>query len=126
RTEYSMISILTPDLVVLAYRHGYFPMADEETGAAYWHSPDPRAVIPLDLVQVSHSLRQTIRKKVYEIRVNTACREVIAMCADRRETWISDDIIAVYGHLHDLGYVHSVEAWQDGELVGGLYGVAIG
>ncbi len=121
-----MTSILTPELVVLAYRHGYFPMADEEAGEVYWHSPDPRAIIPLDRVNVSRSLRQTIRKGVYEIRMNTACEEVIHLCAHREETWISSDILAAYTHMHTLGYVHSVEAWYNGELAGGLYGVAIG
>lgn len=121
-----MINLLTPDLVVLAYKHGYFPMADEETGDIYWHSPDPRAIIPIDRVTISRSLRQTIRKGIYDIRINTACEEVIALCADRSETWISDEIIAVYTHLHELGYVHSVETWCGDKLVGGLYGIALG
>lgn len=121
-----MIEILTPDLVLLAYRHGFFPMADEAGGDVYWHSPDPRAVIPLDGVVVSRSLRQTIRKGIYTIRMDTACEQVISACASRSETWISEEIIDVYVALHRLGYVHSVEAWHDSTLAGGLYGVAIG
>jgi leucyl/phenylalanyl-tRNA--protein transferase len=122
-----MADILTPELILLAYGHGYFPMAhEEEDGEIYWHSPDPRTIIPLDGVIVSRSLRQTIRKGTYTIRFNTACEQVIRNCADRRETWISEEIIEVYTALHDLGYVHSVEAWYEDTLAGGLYGVAIG
>lgn len=121
-----MTDILTPELILLAYGHGYFPMAHEEDGDIYWHSPDPRAIIPLDGVIVSRSLRQTIRKGLYTIRCNTACEQVIRNCANRHETWISEEIIEVYTALHQLGYVHSVEAWYKDTLAGGLYGVAIG
>ena len=121
-----MTDILTPDLILLAYGHGYFPMADEEDGDIYWHSPDPRAIIPLDGVLISRSLRQTIRKGVYTIRFNTAFEQVIRLCTNRRETWISEEIIDVYTALHQLGHVHSVEAWHNDTLAGGLYGVAIG
>lgn len=119
------MEIITPELVLYAYRHGYFPMAEED-GSVYWHCPDPRAIIPLDAVKVSHSLKKIIAKNVFDLRVNTAFESVIRACSERDETWISEDIIAVYTQLHRMGYAHSVEAWLDGKLVGGLYGIAIG
>jgi len=77
-------------------------------------------------MKVSRSLRQTLRKNLYEVRFNTAFVDVITGCADREETWISPEIIRVYTELHQMGYVHSVESWHQGKLVGGLYGVVIG
>lgn len=121
-----MPDILTPDIVLLAYQHGYFPMADEEDGTIYWHSPDPRAIVPLKTVKVSRSLRQIIKKQIFDIRIDTACARVIEACAKRSETWISEEIIHAYTALHHFGHVHSVESWHNGELVGGLYGVRIG
>lgn len=94
-------------------------------GSIQWFSPDPRAIIPLEGLNVSRSLRQACRK--YEVRVNTAFGEVIRGCADRPEgTWISEEIVIAYTRLHRLGLAHSVESWRAGELAGGLYGVAIG
>ncbi len=117
---------LTPELLLQAYRAGVFPMA-EENGEIYWYSPDPRCIFEFDRFRVSRSLRQIVRRKTFEPRVNTAFDEVIRTCAERAEgTWISDEIIAVYTELHRRGYAHSVESWQDQRLVGGLYGVAIG
>jgi leucyl/phenylalanyl-tRNA---protein transferase len=102
---------LTPDLVLTAYQQGYFPMAEPD-GEMYWHCPDPRAVIPLTgNVRVSRSLRRTIAKGIYTIRFNTDFDGVIRGCAERSETWISDEIIEVYSALHELGFAHSVEAW---------------
>ncbi len=120
-----IMTILTPELLIMAYQQGYFPMAEPD-GEMYWHSPDPRAIIPLDRVRVSRSLRKTIAKKIYETRINTAFQEVIYHCSVREETWISDEIIDAYTHLHELGFAHSVEAWYEDELVGGLYGIALG
>jgi leucyl/phenylalanyl-tRNA--protein transferase len=119
------MDILTPDLVLYAYRNGYFPMAEED-GEIYWHCPDPRAVIPLDSVRISHSLAKIIAKNIFEVRINTAFDHVIRGCSERRETWISDTIIETYTTLHTMGYAHSVETWYEGELVGGLYGVTLG
>jgi leucyl/phenylalanyl-tRNA--protein transferase len=116
----------TPELVLHAYRMGVFPMADLD-GEIYWYSPDPRCVFDLDRFRVSRSLRQVIRRGMFEVRVNTAFDEVIRACAGRAEgTWISDELIAVYSELHRRGHVHSVESWQGDRLAGGLYGVAIG
>jgi len=116
-------------MLLSAYCQGVFPMAHED-GRIYWYDPDPRAIIPLDRFHVSRSLERTIRQHSFEIRLNTAFMAVIKACAapaqGREETWINDDIIQAYTRLHRLGFAHSVEAWQGSELVGGLYGVAIG
>jgi leucyl/phenylalanyl-tRNA--protein transferase len=120
---------LTPQMLLSAYCQGVFPMAHED-GRIYWYDPDPRAIIPLDRFHVSRSLERTIRQHPFEIRLNTAFTAVIKACAapalGREETWINDDIVQAYTRLHRLGFAHSVEAWQANELVGGLYGVAIG
>ena len=98
-------------------------MDDGEVG---WFSPDPRAIIPLDGFHVPHGLRRTLRKQLFEIRINTAFEQVIRACAERDETWISDEILESFVNLHRAGHAHSVEAWQGSVLAGGLYGVAIG
>src|SRR5690606_23365927 len=105
-----------------------FPMpvraADREVLA--WWSPDPRAVLPLDGLKVSRSLRRSIDR--YEVRFDTAFAAVVEACADpdRPGSWITPEVAAAYVRLHELGWAHSVETWRDGRLVGGLYGVAIG
>lgn len=101
-------------------------MAESGTGRIAWHRPDPRAIIPMDHVHVSRSLRQAIQRKTFRITFNTAFETVIARCSVRDESWISEEIIEAYTGLHDMGYAHSVEAWQGSTLVGGLYGVHIG
>jgi leucyl/phenylalanyl-tRNA---protein transferase len=119
---------LQPGTVLAAYRRGMFPMPLGAHGPIGWWSPDPRAVIPLDGLRVARSLRRNLRR--YEVRVDTAFADVIDACADpgRPHGWISPEIHGAYRTLHDLGWAHSVEAWScdDGELVGGLYGLAIG
>jgi leucyl/phenylalanyl-tRNA--protein transferase len=119
---------LEPGTVLAAYRRGMFPMPLGAHGPIGWWSPDPRAVIPLDGLRVSRSLRRNLRR--YEVRVDTAFADVIDACADpvRPHGWISPEVRRAYRTLHDLGWAHSVEAWScdDGELVGGLYGLAIG
>lgn len=122
-------NLLTPQTLLSAYCQGVFPMAHED-GRIYWYDPDPRAIIPLDRFHVSRSLRRTIQQQTFEIRIDGAFTAVMQACAapgsGREETWISEEIIQAYTRLHKLGFAHSVEAWQDGKLVGGLYGVAIG
>ncbi len=122
-------SFLSPQTLLSAYCQGVFPMAHED-GRIYWYDPDPRAIIPLDHFHLSRSLRRTIRQQIFDVRIDSAFTAVMAACAapapGREETWINDDILEAYTRLHQLGFAHSVEAWQDDELVGGLYGVAIG
>lgn len=118
---------LAPGTLLAAYRQGLFPMGVDARGAPVgWWSPELRGVLPLDGLRVSRSLRQSLPK--FEIRVDTAFADVVAGCADpaRSGGWIDRDIADAYRALHRLGWAHSVEAWSDGELAGGLYGVAIG
>jgi leucyl/phenylalanyl-tRNA--protein transferase len=118
--------VISAELLLHAYRNGVFPMGLDD-GEIGWFSPDPRAVIPIDeRFHVPHGLQRTLKKQLFEIRVNTAFEEVMRACATRAETWIDDTIIASYVNLHRRGAAHSVEAWQEGKLAGGLYGVAIG
>lgn len=118
-------SILMPDVLLVGYRNGFFPMAEERSGRIVWHRPDPRAIIPLDDVHISRSLLKTLRKRTFRITVDTAFRDVIAQCADREQSWISPEIIQAYCDLHESGHAHSVESWIGDELVGGLYGVSL-
>jgi leucyl/phenylalanyl-tRNA--protein transferase len=101
-------------------------MADAKDGEIKWYAPDPRAIIPLEAFMISRSLQQTLRKHLFELRLNTAFEAVIRHCATREETWISETIVQSYLLLHTLGYAHSVETWRSGELAGGLYGVSLG
>jgi leucyl/phenylalanyl-tRNA--protein transferase len=116
---------LDSDFIIAAYRNGYFPMADSRTGVISWYSPDPRAIIPLGAFRISRSLRRLVKKRVFEIKVDTAFQRVIRGCARREDTWISEELISSYIMLHEKGHAHSVESWRGGELVGGLYGLAI-
>jgi leucyl/phenylalanyl-tRNA--protein transferase len=120
---------LAPSTLVDAYRSGIFPMPVDAAGEPVlaWWSPDPRAVLPLDGLIVSRSLRRSCHR--YDVRIDRAFEEVVAACADptRHGRWITEDVAAAYVELHRLGWAHSVETWTpDGELVGGLYGVHIG
>jgi leucyl/phenylalanyl-tRNA--protein transferase len=118
---------LEPGTLLAAYRTGLFPMRLGAAGPIGWWSPDPRGVIPLDGLHVSRSLRRSIKR--FEVRVDTAFEGVMRGCADRRRPggWIDDSFVAAYARLHGLGWAHSVEAWSaDGQLAGGVYGVAIG
>lgn len=110
----------------MAYRQGYFPMSEERDGPIYWHKPANRAIIPLPGRKPPRSLRQSIKKYDYTFKIDSEFRNVITLCADREETWISEDIIETYCKLNEMGYAHSVETWIGDELVGGLYGLAIG
>ncbi|MFC7495697.1 MULTISPECIES: leucyl/phenylalanyl-tRNA--protein transferase [unclassified Nocardioides] len=118
---------LEPGTLLAAYRRGLFPMPSGTRGdPMYWFSPVRRGVLPLDELVVSRSLRRSCRD--FEIRVDSAFPAVVDACADpgRPQGWIDGDIRAAYVRLHELGWAHSVEAWRDGRLAGGLYGVAIG
>ncbi|WP_208028362.1 leucyl/phenylalanyl-tRNA--protein transferase [Rhabdothermincola sediminis] len=117
---------LEPGTLLAAYRAGIFPMPIGRGPRIAWWSPDPRGILPLDSLRVSRSLRASLRR--FEIRIDTAFAEVIEACAspEREGGWITPDIIRAYTRLHRLGWAHSVEAWADGTLAGGLYGVSIG
>ena len=110
----------------MAYGHGYFPMADAKSGEICWYSPDPRGIFDLEHFKTHRSLRLTIQKNVFEISINQQFEEVIRSCAQREETWISEDIVQTYVQLHRKGYAHSVESWRNDTLAGGLYGIAVG
>ena len=117
--------LLDPIIVVHAYAQGIFPMADKR-GKIQWYAPDPRAILEYHNFHISHSLRATIRKRLYEIRMDTAFEQVMRYCAFREETWINEEFIKTYTDLHQKGLGHSVEAWQNDQLMGGLYGIALG
>ena len=120
------LDIIDPELLLNAYRCGIFPMAESREGEIHWYEPEVRAVFPLEGLKISRSLRQTIRKRIFEHRLNTSFETVIRRCAEREETWISEAIIKSYCELHRRGYAYSVESWHGGEIAGGLYGVALG
>jgi leucyl/phenylalanyl-tRNA--protein transferase len=117
---------IEPDFLLMAYASGYFPMAESANGEIGWYSPDPRAIIDLGAFHVSRSLRLTLKKEPFEILLNRDLEAVMRQCAQRNETWISEEIIKSYLRLRELGFAHSVECWKGKELVGGLYGVALG
>jgi len=116
---------IEPDFLLKAYQLGVFPMA-MAGGEIAWFSPDPRGIMPLDAFHIPHGLKRAMKKNPFEVRVNGAFREVMKGCADRESTWIDEAIMDSYERLHREGYAHSVETWKDGQLVGGLYGVAMG
>lgn len=121
---------LSADFLLSAYRRGWFPMADPATRRIAWFSPDPRSIIPLDGLHVSRTLAREVRRARFEIRVDSAFREVVRACAEPRadddQSWIDDRFVTAYTALHRAGHAHSVEAWLEGRLVGGLYGVRLG
>ena len=120
-----MSVIIPPEILVKAYTKGLFPMCHED-GELYWYDPDPRAVFPLDTLAPDRRTARIIRSGRFTITRDSAFAEVIAACAEREDTWIDERIKASYVALHLAGHAHSVEAWQDQELVGGIYGVALG
>ena len=125
------MTTITPKILLQAYTIGIFPMAEAaEDNALYWVEPDERGIIPLRGLRISQSLRKQVRKQSFEIRIDSAFSEVIEACAaktkNRKSTWINGRICKLYTQLHKMGHCHSVECWQDGKLVGGLYGVRIG
>lgn len=116
---------LSPELIEAVYREGIFPMGEPD-GTIVWYAPDPRAILPLDRVHVSQRLKRVYRKGVFEIRINFDFPSVIRACAARKETWLNEAMIRAYIALHQQGKAHSVEAYREGKLAGGLYGVALG
>lgn len=120
---------LSPARILDAYAHGIFPWFSEGDPILWW-SPDPRMVLFPEELRVSRSLRKALERGVYETRFDTSFRRVMEECAQPRDgqggTWIVPEMIAAYTALHELGHAHSVESWRDGQLVGGLYGMALG
>lgn len=124
-------SRLTPQLLLQAYSIGYFPMSEDRYAReVFWVRPDMRGVLPIRGLHVPRSLKKRVRQAPFEVRADTAFTAVMEGCAapqtDRWQTWINAQILEAYAELHEMGFAHSVEAWLDGELVGGLYGVSIG
>ncbi len=121
-----MENVATIPLAILveAYREGRFPMCHED-GDLYWHDPDPRAVFPLEAIGPNARLQRALRKSDFTLSIDRDFKAVIRACADRDETWIDERIIASYITLHQAGFAHSVEVTAHGELVGGIYGVAL-
>jgi leucyl/phenylalanyl-tRNA--protein transferase len=122
---------VTPEQLLRAYQAGVFPMAERrDDPSLFWVSPEMRGILPLDAFHLPRRLARTIRSDRFSIRVDTAFTEVMRACAapadDRKESWINDEILSLYTSLYAMGHAHSVECWQDGVLVGGLYGVSIG
>lgn len=120
---------LSPSRLLNAYSQGIFPWYSPGEPILWW-SPDPRCVLFPEKLKISRSLKRTLKKDPFDIRFNTAFADVMRACAEPRPgqdgTWISDDMLNAYIKMHELGYAHSVECWQDGKLVGGLYGMLIG
>lgn len=121
---------LSAERLLLAYHSGIFPWYNDDEPPLWW-CPDPRLVLFPNELRVSKSMKQVIRRGEFEFRINTAFTDVIALCADTPRpgqdgTWITTEVEDAYIHMHQLGYAHSAEAWQDGQLVGGLYGIWLG
>lgn len=122
---------ITPDILLHAYASGVFPMAEDRTDAGlFWLDPDERGILPLDQFHIPRTLIRTLRRHPFTVTVDDGFHTVINHCAapsrGRETTWISERIESLYLDLHRRGYAHSVECWQDGQIVGGLYGVALG
>ncbi len=121
------MEIIPPEDLLYGYSHGFFPMADSRHGSGFaWYTAKMRGVIPLDEFHVSKNIHRLIRQNKYQVTIDAAFRDVILACAERESTWISDLIIDSYIYLHRLRFAHSVEVWENDELVGGLYGVSLG
>ena len=118
------MKIIPPEILMEAYAQGIFPMADK--GEILWFSPEKRGLIPLDdRFHIPHGLKRALKRKPFEVKWDTAFRDVMLACADREETWIDDVILESYCLLHQAGVAHSIECWDDDGLQGGLYGVEL-
>ncbi len=122
---------ITPQVLLKAYACGIFPMAESaDDPGMFWVEPELRGILPLDEFHIPRSLKKTLRKGIFEIRIDTAFLQVVDACAEanetRAQTWINQRIKVLYNELHGMGNAHSFEAWHDNQLVGGLYGVRLG
>lgn len=121
------MSPITPDLLLHAYASGVFPMAESrDDPEIHWIEPRLRGILPLDGFHISRSLAKVIRSSAWKVTVDRAFADVVRGCADREETWINGEIFALYSELHARGFAHSLEVWDQGDLIGGVYGVALG
>lgn len=123
KNNFDQKELLKPDNMLRLYASGAFPMADDKVGTINWYMPETRTIIPLDNYNIPRSAKKAIEKKKFEIRMDTDFAGVVKGCSDRNETWISEELIKAYKRLKIRGYVHTVETWFDGEMVGGLYGI---
>jgi leucyl/phenylalanyl-tRNA--protein transferase len=122
-----VINYLSPEVLLFAYQQGLFPMAESrDAKQIQWIQPKKRGIFPIGEFHISKSLRRALLKNDYSIKINSNFPKVIEKCADRNETWINSDIYDCYCKLHKDGFAHSVEVWKDSQLIGGVYGVAIG
>jgi leucyl/phenylalanyl-tRNA---protein transferase len=124
-------TFITPQILLKAYSLGLFPMAEKaDDPTIFWVEPELRGVMPLDAFHIPRSLKKEVRRGTYDITFNQAFDTVVKACAapapGREETWINDPIRLLYNELHEIGHAHSVEAWYEDQLVGGLYGVSLG
>ena len=115
-----------PETLIKLYKNGIFPMGDQDNNNIFFCNPIVRAIIPISKLHISRSLRRLCNKKTFEFTINFDFATTIANCANRDQTWINESIISTYENLHELGYAHSIEVWENKKLKGGLYGVAIG
>lgn len=116
---------LKPDIMLRLYAQGAFPMADEKTKIINWYLPKKRAIIPLNMYNYPRSLKKTIKQSDFEIKFDQNFPAVLQNCANRQPTWISNELMDAYLRLDELGFIHTVETWKNGRLVGGLYGITI-
>ena len=123
KEKFNPKELLKPDNMLRLYASGAFPMADAETGFINWYLPEVRTIIPLDSFNIPRSTRKALDEKKFKIKFDNDFEGVVAGCADRDSTWISDELIDAYRKLKKRGHIHTVETWKDGKLVGGLYGV---
>lgn len=123
--------MLTPQILLKAYSCGLFPMSESaDDPELFWVDPEVRGIIPLDQFHIPRSLKKVMKRNIFDIKINSDFKQVMRECAketdDRPTTWINDTILKLYHDLHLTGHAHSIEAWQDEKLVGGLYGVSLG
>ncbi len=123
KNEINGSDLLKPENMLRLYASGAFPMADEKTGEINWYMPEIRTIIPLDNFNIPRSLKKYLENSDFEFKYDNDFLSIVKNCADRETTWISDKLLDAYLKLHKKGNIHTVETWQKGKLVGGLYGV---
>lgn len=125
KQNHSYKEFLEPEMMLKLYAQGAFPMADENSGEINWYLPDNRAIIPLDKYNLPRSLKKSLVQSKFLFKIDNDFPAVVKNCANRKSTWISDELIEAYLRLNKLGFIHTVETYQKNKLVGGLYGIAL-